>query len=103
LRWAPSSRRWEEVRSKPTTRSSLHGSSPLSPRRQIALLGVLARASKARAQFIIATHSPILLAYPGARIYSFDQVPVASVAYEDLEHVAVTRDFLNDPKRFLAE
>jgi predicted ATPase len=76
---------------------------PLSPRRQIALLKVLARASKAGAQFIIATHSPIVLAHPGARIYSFDQVPIAPVAYEELEHVVVTRDFLNDPERFLGE
>jgi predicted ATPase len=44
-----------------------------------------------------------LLAHPGARIYSFDQVPIAPVAYEELEHVVVTRDFLNDPKRFLGK
>jgi predicted ATPase len=75
---------------------------PLSPRRQIALLDVLMRTSRAGAQFIIATHSPILLACPGARIHSFDQSPIAHVAYEDLDHVAVTRDFLNDPGRFMA-
>jgi predicted ATPase len=75
---------------------------PLSPRRQIALLDVLARTSRAGAQFIIATHSPILLACPGARIHSFDQCPIAHVAYEDLDHVSVTRDFLNDPGRFIA-
>jgi predicted ATPase len=50
---------------------------------------------------VIATHSPILLAFPGARIYSFDQIPVAPVAYEDLDHVVLTRDFLNDPGAFL--
>jgi predicted ATPase len=74
---------------------------PLSPKRQIALVDVLARTSRAGAQFIIATHSPILLACPGARIYSFDHIPIAPVAYEDLEHVAVTRNFLNDPERFI--
>jgi predicted ATPase len=74
---------------------------PLSPRRQIAMLDVIARAAKAGAQFIIATHSPILLACPGARIYSFDETPIAQVAYRDLEHVVVTRDFLNDPRRFI--
>jgi predicted ATPase len=74
---------------------------PLSPRRQIAFLDVLTQASKAGAQFIIATHSPILLACPSARIYSFDETPIAKVAYDELEHVVVTRDFLNDPSRFI--
>lgn len=52
-------------------------------------------------QFIIATHSPILLAYPGASIFSFDQGTIEQVAYEDLDHVQVTRDFLNNPEAFL--
>ncbi len=74
---------------------------PLSPKRQIAFLDVIIGAAKKGAQFIIATHSPILLACPGARIYSFDQTPICEVDYEKLEHVVVTRDFLNDPGRFL--
>lgn len=74
---------------------------PLSPQRQIALLGLIIDAAREGAQFIIATHSPILLACPGARILSFDTVPLSEVAYEDLEHVRVTRDFLEDPGRFL--
>ena len=53
------------------------------------------------AQFIITTHSPILLAYPGATIYSFDRVPAEVVPYEELEHVTLTRDFLNNPGRYL--
>jgi predicted ATPase len=53
------------------------------------------------AQFIIATHSPMLLAFPGARIYSFDRPPVSEVAYDDLDHVNLTRAFLNDPGSFL--
>ena len=53
------------------------------------------------AQFIIATHSPILLAYPGATIYSFDRVPAGAVEYGELEHVVLTRDFLNHPERYL--
>jgi predicted ATPase len=73
---------------------------PLSPKRQISLLDLLVRTSTTGAQFIIATHSPILLACPGARIYSFDTVPVRAAAYGELEHVTVTRDFLNDPQRF---
>jgi predicted ATPase len=74
---------------------------PLSPKRQIALLQLLIRTSRAGAQFIIATHSPILLACPGAKIYSFDQTPIAEVAYTELEHVVVMREFLNDPRRFI--
>jgi predicted ATPase len=73
----------------------------LSPKRQIALIDLLERTSRAGAQFIIATHSPILLACPGARIHSFDETPIAQVAYEDLEHVSITRNFLNDPDRFI--
>jgi predicted ATPase len=53
------------------------------------------------AQFIIATHSPILLAYPGATIYSFDQAPPAEVPYAELDHVVLTREFLNAPERYL--
>ncbi|MGD0525821.1 MAG: AAA family ATPase [Polyangiaceae bacterium] len=74
---------------------------PLSAKRQIAFLDVLIAQAKAGAQFIIATHSPILLACPGARIYSFDQTPIATVPYADLDNVVVTRDFLNDPGRFI--
>jgi predicted ATPase len=55
---------------------------------------------EATGEFIIATHSPILLACLGARIYSFDESPIGEVKDEELEHVVVTRDFLNDPSRF---
>jgi len=74
---------------------------PLSPQNQIGLLAVLLEMVEQDAQFVIATHSPILLAFPGAVIYSFDHVPVAAVAYGDLDHVTLTRDFLNDPSAFL--
>jgi predicted ATPase len=73
---------------------------PLSPQNQLGLLALLLEWAD-RAQFIIATHSPMLLAFPGAAIYSFDHVPIAPVRYEDLEHVALTRAFLNDPSAFL--
>ncbi len=53
------------------------------------------------AQFIIATHSPILLATPGATVYSFDQTPPAPVAWDETEHVRLTRDFLNRLAAFL--
>ena len=51
---------------------------------------------------MIATHSPILLAYPGARLLSFDAAPPARVAWEALEHVRLTREFLAAPERYFA-
>jgi predicted ATPase len=74
---------------------------PLSPQSQLALMAMMGDMIAQDAQFIVATHSPILLAYPGARIYSFDTLPVAEVRYEELEHVRLTRDFLNAPERYL--
>ena len=67
----------------------------LSPKTQLALLDMLTKMGAAgHAQFIVATHSPILLACPGATIYSFDQIPITPVAYEDTEHYKTYRDFL---------
>ena len=74
---------------------------PLSPQSQLALMALIADAVAQDAQFIIATHSPILLAYPGARIFSFDGGRVGEVAFGDLEHVNLTREFLNEPERYL--
>lgn len=74
---------------------------PLSPLSQLALLAMLKDMVSEDAQFIIATHSPILLALPGARILDFDAQPVRWAAYEELEHVRLTREFLADPERFL--
>jgi predicted ATPase len=56
---------------------------------------------KEQAQFLIATHSPILMAFPGAEILNFDSGCIRPTNYEDLEHVNLTRDFLNHPERFL--
>jgi predicted ATPase len=74
---------------------------PLSPARQLSLLALLKRMEAERSQVILATHSPILLAYPGAEILGFDTTPVAPVRYEDLEHVTLMRDFLRDPEAYL--
>lgn len=74
---------------------------PLSPQSQLALLVMIADMVDQDAQFIVATHSPILLAYPGAAIYSFDRAPVEIVPYDELEHVVLTREFLNAPERYL--
>jgi predicted ATPase len=75
----------------------------LSPNRQLAALAVIDRLVKGGAQFIIATHSPILLAYPNAKILSFDATGILEVAYEDTEHYAITRDFLNHYPRRLEQ
>jgi predicted ATPase len=76
----------------------------LSPMSQIKLLQVLKRNSDAgHAQFIISTHSPILLAFPGAAIYSFDKAPVAAVQYEETELYHLYKDFINDPGKYLNE
>lgn len=74
---------------------------PLSPTRQLALIALLHSMVARDAQFIIATHSPILLAYPGAVIYRFDDESIQQAEYDTIEHVALTRDFLNDPQAFL--
>jgi len=74
---------------------------PLSPTRQLTFLSLLKMAVAQRAQFIIATHSPILLAYPGATILSFDGQQIEQVDYDALEHVTVMRDFLNNPAAYL--
>ncbi|MBP6824238.1 MAG: AAA family ATPase, partial [Acidobacteria bacterium] len=74
---------------------------PLSPQRQLALLSMMKEMVGEGAQFIIATHSPILMAYPEAQIFSFDSHPVAETAYDEVEHVSLTRQFLNNPNSFL--
>jgi predicted ATPase len=73
----------------------------LSPQRQLALLALMFEAVAEGGQFLVATHSPLLLAYPGARIYSFDSETIAPIAWEDTDHVRITRDFLSDPERYL--
>ncbi len=74
----------------------------LSPRSQIKLLKVITEMSRdGHAQFIIASHSPILLACPGATIYSFDHIPVKVVNYEDTEYFRIYKDFLNCRESYL--
>jgi len=68
----------------------------LSPSRQLAALGAIHDLVEDASQFIIATHSPILLAYPHARILQFDRSGISEVAFEDTEHFAITKDFLNN-------
>jgi predicted ATPase len=76
----------------------------LSPGSQLELLKVLAAmGGEGRAQFIVATHSPIILAAPGARIYSFDSVPVKAVDYEKTGHYRIYRDFMENREEFLQD
>jgi len=74
----------------------------LSPSTQLELLQLLGENARAgHAQFIVATHSPILLACKEATLYCFDKMPVSPVKYEDTEHFRIYRDFLNHRERFL--
>ncbi|MCC7131675.1 MAG: AAA family ATPase [Gemmatimonadales bacterium] len=73
----------------------------LSPQNQLGLVAMILAMVEEGAQFVIATHSPIVLAVPGARLLSFDGGKVEETRYDALGHVQLTRDFLNDPERFL--
>ncbi|HEY3802947.1 MAG TPA: AAA family ATPase [Kofleriaceae bacterium] len=73
----------------------------LSPQRQLSLLSIINELVEERdSQLVIATHSPILMAYPHALIYRLSANGIERVAYEDTEHFRITRDFLNSPERF---
>ncbi|MCX6065841.1 MAG: AAA family ATPase [Chloroflexi bacterium] len=74
---------------------------PLSPMRQLALIAMIKEMIAQDSQFIIATHSPILMAFPGATILSFDEGEIKPADYEDLESVRLMRDFLQNPGTFL--
>ena len=73
----------------------------LSPQSQLAFIAMIKDAIDEGSQFIMATHSPILMAIPGAQIVTFDTSPPETVQYEDLEHVNLTRAFLLNPERYL--
>ncbi len=75
----------------------------LSPQRQLSFLLLLHDTVREYpdAQFLISTHSPILLATPGAQIFSFDDGRIAEIAYEDTAAYRITRRFLTDHKAFL--
>lgn len=73
----------------------------LSPQRQLSFLRVLHDlASHGHAQFLIASHSPIILSYPGATLFSLDDGCIRPVEYKETKHYQITRDFLNAPERF---
>ncbi len=73
----------------------------LSPSRQLTFIAALKQMVEQNSQFIIATHSPIILAFPDATILSFEGGQIQEVKYRQLEHVKLTKDFLNSPESFL--
>ena len=73
----------------------------LSPQRQLTFLRIIHEiVTPGQAQFIIATHSPIILSYPGSVLFSLDGDTIQEIAYRESEHYLVTRDFLNSPERY---
>jgi predicted ATPase len=75
--------------------------SALSPRRQLSLLSLMwDQAERGASQFIVATHSPILLTYPGAELISFDGEELTRVKLEDTPHYQITRGILESPERY---
>ncbi len=72
----------------------------LSPRSCLALLARMHDLVSEGSQFVIATHSPMLLAYPGALIYELDEDGIAPIAFDDADVVRLTRDFLDSPERY---
>jgi len=74
----------------------------LSPQRQLSFMAIMHNLeSSGKAQFLIATHSPILLCYPKAVIYSLDDSNIHKVSYQETEHYKLTKAFLESPDRFL--
>ena len=74
----------------------------LSPKSQLELLKLLQEmGSLGHAQFIVATHSPILLACPGSVIYSFDHAPMKTIQYEDTEYYRIYKTFMENPAKVL--
>lgn len=75
----------------------------LSPQGCLTLLRRMRELALEGSQFVVATHSPLLMAYPEATIYALGNGGVEPVAYEDTEHYRLTRDFLAAPERFLRQ
>jgi predicted ATPase len=74
----------------------------LSPKRQIQFLGLLHDHVRRGSQFIIATHSPIIMAYPNAMIYLLDDDGIREIPYMETEHYLITRGFLANPGRSMS-
>ena len=73
----------------------------LSPQSQLGFIAMMSEMVGQGAQFVVATHSPLLMAVPGATIYSFDDSPLREVAYDELDGVVLFRDVLTAPERYM--
>lgn len=73
--------------------------SALSPTGILTLMGHIARLTEDHSQFIIATHSPVLLAYPEAEILWFSENGIAPIEYKQTQHYQITKRILDDPER----
>nr|WP_313794794.1 AAA family ATPase [Fundicoccus culcitae] len=74
---------------------------PLSPQNQLSLLYLIDDYAKQGSQFIISTHSPILMAYPEADLYEISVQGITPTKYHDIEHVQFMQNFMQDPQRFM--
>ena len=74
---------------------------PLSVSNQLALLQFFTEVAKNGSQLIIATHAPVLMALPGATILDLNQVPPQPIEWDEVEHVVLSKAFLNQPESFL--
>ncbi len=74
---------------------------PLSPMNQFAFMAMIKEMINQNSQFIIATHSPIIMAYPDATIYDLNNLPIKKTDYNDIEAVKFFKSFLNSPEGFL--
>ena len=75
----------------------------LSPQSQLGFVSMMADVVNEGGQLIIATHSPVLMAVPGATIYNFDESPLREAAYEALDGVRLMKDFLQAPERYMRD
>ncbi|MDR3288833.1 MAG: AAA family ATPase [Peptococcaceae bacterium] len=75
----------------------------LSPMRQLALLRLMADSVKDGSQWLVSTHSPILMAFPGAQIFVIDEGEIRETPYQETEHYLLTKSFLNAPEPMLRE
>jgi predicted ATPase len=73
----------------------------LSPTRQLSLISRIHELVEDASQFVIATHSPIIMAYPAARIYLLTEDGISEIEYEECEHFRVSRDFLSNREKML--
>ncbi len=73
----------------------------LSPQSQLGFVAMMSDMVGQGAQFVIATHSPVLMAVPGATIYSFDASPLREVSYDELDAVRLLKDFMAAPERYM--